>query len=436
MKKLLCLFCFIFFVTVTFSQSSIVSQKGDLVKIMISPQSANFKNKIGEKVNFNVALYKFGKLLNDVTIYYEAGPETMKPQNTGYLNLKGGQGIIKADMMNQAGFLRCYVSYEENGYKYENTATAGINPEKIKPTVRIPADFKKFWSANLKSLSEVPINPKLTLMPEKCTHKVDVYKVCLDNIAVVGSHKTHVYGILCIPKSEKKLPAILNVPGAGVRSYNGLVKWAEKGYITFQIGIHGIPVDLYDSQIYDDLNKGALWRYSFYNIDSKDNYYMKRVFLSCIRAIDFIYSLKEFDGENMGVIGGSQGGALSIVTGSLDNRIKALVSYYPAMCDMEGYLHNRAGGWPHMFNVGFITSDEKIKVAAYYDVVNFAKNLTIPGFYAFGYNDNVCPPTSVCAAINCISAPKTVHIYYDTSHWSYKEESDAGFRWLCKQLKK
>jgi hypothetical protein len=46
---------------------------------------------------------------------------------------------------------------------------------------------------------------------------------------------------------------------------------------------------------------------------------------------------------------GSQGGALSIVTAALDSRVRGLAAYYPALSDVTGYLHNRAGGWPHMF---------------------------------------------------------------------------------------
>ena len=55
--------------------------------------------------------------------------------------------------------------------------------------------------------------------------------------------------------------------------------------------------------------------------------------------------MDEFDGENLIVYGGSQGGALAIVTAALDPRIKGLVSFYPALCDLNGYVHGRAGGW-------------------------------------------------------------------------------------------
>ena len=172
---------------------------------------------------------------------------------------------------------------------------------------------------------------------------------------------------------------------------------AENGIIYFEIGIHGIPVTL-DPLVYADLGKTALDGYPFFNLDNRDRYYYKRVYLGCVRAVDFIFSLPEFDGSNLAVTGGSQGGALSIVTAGLDSRVKYLAALYPALCDLTGYLHGRAGGWPHMFaeyNKPFHAKADKIETSQYYDVVNFARLVKIPGYYTWGYNDVTCPPTSM-----------------------------------------
>jgi len=141
----------------------------------------------------------------------------------------------------------------------------------------------------------------------------------------------------------------------------------------------------------------------------------------------------------LAVWGGSQGGALSIVTTALDNRVKYLVSLYPALCDLTGYLHGRAGGWPHMFNESnapFMAKDDKIKVSAYYDVVNFAKSVKVPGFYTWGYNDETCPPTSFYSAYNQIKAPKELFLMQETGHWTFPEQQTKIQEWLLKQLVK
>ena len=67
-----------------------------------------------------------------------------------------------------------------------------------------------------------------------------MYEVNIQNYRI-GSR---LYGILCIPKAPGKYPAVLRVPGAGIRPYNGMIAEAEDGLITLEIGIHGVPVTM------------------------------------------------------------------------------------------------------------------------------------------------------------------------------------------------
>jgi cephalosporin-C deacetylase-like acetyl esterase len=227
------------------------------------------------------------------------------------------------------------------------------------------------------------------------------------------------------------------VPGAGIRPYNGDIANAEKGMITLMIGIHGIPVNL-DVSIYNNLGAGALNGYQAFNLENKDRFYYKRVYMGCVRANDFLVSLPQFDGVNLGVTGGSQGGALSIVTAPLDARVKYLAAFYPALSDITGYLHGRAGGWPHLFNkdnLAFHNSKEKIETIGYYDVVNFARQLKTPGMYSWGFNDETCPPTSMYASYNVINAPKILFLALETGHWTFPEQNEKMTNWIVDKLK-
>ncbi len=264
---------------------------------------------------------------------------------------------------------------------------------------------------------------------------MNVYHVNLQNW---GSGTSRLYGILCVPKGEGKFPALLQVPGAGVRPYGGDIANAERGVVTFQIGIHGVPVNL-DPSVYTSLAGGAIQNYPMANLDDRDRYYYKRVYLGCIRSVDFLAGLPQVNAERMAVTGGSQGGALSIVTAALDRRIKWLGAFYPALSDMTGHLNGRAGGWPHMFtgsSTEWTNKADKIKTVGYYDVVNFARLLNVPGRYSWGFNDETCPPTSMYAAYNVISAPKTLELFEDTGHWTYPEETEHMTNWLLEQLMK
>lgn len=416
--------CCLFVSLASFSQSRSMQP----IQVLVSPDKPDWTYQPNQEATFKIQVLKHQVPLTDIEISYAVGPEKMQPTHEGKLKLKNGSGIIKGKLSGP-GFLRCEANVTIDGNTYRGIATAGYAPLDIQPTQKLPDDFQEFWNTAKEKAAKIPMDAKLTLLPERCTETVDVFQVNIQN-AMVGNR---LYGILAKPKKEGKYPAVLSVPGAGVRPYAGIIDLAEKGIITLQIGIHGIPVT-YEAGLYADLGSGALRGYPFFNLDNRDNYYYNKVYLGCVRAIDFLYSLPQFDAKNLLVWGGSQGGALAIVTASLDDRVKGLVALYPALSDLTGYLHHRAGGWPHMFKTD--VTDEKIKVSSYYDVVNFARNLKVPGFYTWGYNDDTCPPTSYYSAYNVINAPKELYLVQETGHWTYPEQQQKIREWILKHVGK
>jgi cephalosporin-C deacetylase-like acetyl esterase len=400
-----------------------------LIKVIVAPDHSDWTYRTGEKVKFSVSILENGNPVKDAKISYEVGPEKMKPVLQQTTVLKNGAIVIDGGTMNTPGFLRCAVTAEVKGKTYRRLATAGFNPGAIQPTVQLPADFTGFWAKGKADLAKLPLDAKTTLLPERCTENVNVYHVNMQ-----GYGNSRLYGILCVPKKEGKYPAVLRVPGAGIRPYNGDISRAEQGFITLEIGIHGIPVNL-DPSVYTSLAAGPLNGYPSFNMENKDRYYYKRVYLNCVRANDFLTSLPQYDGANLGVMGGSQGGALSIVTAALDGRVKYLAAMYPALSDVTGYMKGRAGGWPHLFRNGEVSS-EAVATAGYYDVVNFAKQLKVPGYYTWGYNDETCPPTSMYAVYNSITAPKDLYLLLETGHYVYPEQVEVLGGWLSEQLKK
>lgn len=420
------LFLLLFFI-LSLCLQGISQPARQLVQVIVTPDKSDWTYEKGEQAQFQIMVLKNNVPLDGIDVKYRISPELMDAWEEKTVTLKKGVATVKAKRFNDAGFLRCQASVEVDGKTYSSYSTAGFSPEQIKPTTTLPSDFEQFWDGAKADLAKIPINPVLTLMPERCTDKVDVYHVSIDNI------KGKIYGILCKPKAEGKYPAILHVPGAGIRPYYGDVRSAEKGIITFQIGIHGIPVNL-EQKVYDNLGSGALNGYQVANMDDKDNYYYKRVYLGCVRAVDFIESLDCFNGQDIAVTGGSQGGALSIITAALDSRIDYLAAFYPALSDLTGYLHGRAGGWPHMFKDNFTNKLQKIETSKYYDVVNFARFVKVPGWYSWGYNDNVCPPTSMHAAYNVIPGSKELHLFQETQHWTFPEQQEQKNNWLFKKL--
>lgn len=381
-------------------------------RIVVAPDRPDWTYAVGEPVVFSIEVLTDGHPVPGAVVEVAVGPEQFEAQpvrkilEKGYLRLEGGT-------LQEPGFLRCIVTAEIGGLLYKGLATAAFDPLDIKPTQEEPPDFDAFWKAQLASLEDIPLDLHKTLVPEACTADVNVYHINYRTMGLRGY--SLFYGMLAEPKEPGKYPAILQVPGAGIRPYLANTELAAKGAIVLSVGIHGLPVDL-DPAVYEHLHQGALLNYQTFNLDSRDRYYYRRVYLGCVRGNDVLTSHPMWDGRTLVVAGGSQGGQLSIVTAALDNRVTGLVSNYPAYCDVTGYLNGRAGGWPHMFRGGEHRISEKIDTSSYYDVVNFARRLRVPGSFAWGYNDETCPPTSMFAAYNAITSPKELFLQLEMGH--------------------
>jgi cephalosporin-C deacetylase len=399
------------------------------VKLVVTLDRADWLYRVGDSARFTVSLTRNGHPLENASVRLELGPERMRPWRADSARGPGPWKI--AGTMQQPGFLRLTARAMVEGATYSSLATAGFDPQGIEATTPMPADFDDFWSTSIADARRTPMDPRVTRLAGRSTPEVDVYHVSFQNHRV-GSR---LYGVLSIPSRPGKFPAVLTVPGAGVRPYFPNVDMARRGVIHLAIGIHGIPVDR-DSLLYNELRATALQSYNVAGVEDRDSYYYKRVYVGVVRAGDFLFSLPQFDGINYAVEGGSQGGGLSIVAGALDSRVKAIASSYAAMSDHFGYLSGRAGGWPHIFQdtTRVRALAEKKVTLQYYDVVNFARRLRVPGIYGWGYNDNTTPPTSVHASYNVITAPKQAIVVPETGHFRTAAQRSRMDEWLLERL--
>ena len=401
--------------------------RGNSIEVSVTPDHKDWNYKTGETAEFIVNVRKSGTLLDNVKVDYEAGPVMYPDTKKTDVTLKDGTMKWKASMKTP-GFYRLKVTAHVNGKDYEGLCTAGFSPEKIQPKAKCPDDFDKFWKETLERARWNDLDPTKRLLPERCTKDVNVYEVSFVN----DKPGSRIYGILCLPVKPGKYPALLRVPGAGVRPYSGDVWTASQGAITLEIGIHGIPVTM-EQNVYDRMLDGCLNNYWDTNLDNPYRNYYKRVVTGAVRAVDYIASLPEWNGTSCGVTGSSQGGFLSLATAALDKRITFLGAVHDAMCDYESEVEGIAGGWPHYFYKGE-KQEARIKGARYYDGVNFARRVTCPGWYSFGYNDDVVPPNSSYGTYNIITAPKTLSVYQKTGHYWYQEQWDEWLEWLFKQM--
>ena len=403
--------------------------RGTNIVVSVTPDYQDWNYKVGEKASFVVNVRKSGTLLNQVKIDYEAGP-VMYPNTKKTLILKDGTMKWSGEMKTP-GFYRLKVVAHVDGKDYEGLCTAAFSPEKIKPFAQEPKDFDDFWKKALDEARQIDLNPTKVLLPERCTKDVNVYEISYHN----NRWGSKMYGVLSVPVKPGKYPALLRVPGAGVRPYSGDTYTATGKCIVLEIGIHGVPVTM-EQKVYDDLANAALNGYWDTNLENPDRNAYKRVVTGAVKGVDMIASLDEWDGKTLGVTGSSQGGFLSLAVAALDKRVTFLAAVHDAMCDYEAELHGVAGGWPHYFYHAKMNAITKARLegARYYDGVNFARRITVPGWYSFGYNDEVVPPTSSYGLYNSVKAPKTLSLYQMTGHFWYQEQWDEWQEFLTNHL--
>ena len=408
--------------------------RGNHINVMIVPDHQDWNYEVGQTAQFKVSILRSSTLVDAAVVDFEAGPEMYPDVKKKGVTLKDGTMTWKGKL-SKPGFYRLKVTAHVGGKDYQGSCTAAFSPEKLQPTTVEPKDFDQFWQKTLEEARWTSLNAKRSLLADRSNEDVNVYQVAFQNIRW-GSYT---YGILSVPTKPGKYPALLRVPGAGVRPYSGDTYTAPTKAIVLEIGIHGVDVTQ-PQQFYDNLMNGALNGYWNFGMDSRDDSYYKRVIVGCVRSVDYIVSLAEWDGKTIGVTGASQGGFLSYATAALDPRITFVAAVHPALCDLAASLKGVACGWPHYFYKEQGTrskvqeDSKKVETSRYYDGVNFVRRIKCPTWVSFGYNDDVVPPTTAYATYNTLNCEKTLSIYQQTAHFWYQEQWDEWQSWMKKQM--
>ena len=290
-----------------------------------------------------------------------------------------------------------------------------VDPWKIRPgNPNCPADFDAFWAKKRAELDKVPV--KATREEVKLSEKnVEKFPnvVCYD-VKVDCAGGKPVSGYLCMPRNakEKSLPAVVFFHGAGVRSANRQLYYGTKS-IAFDVNAHGIENGK-PAKFYKDLSGSELRNYWHRGFDDHENIYFVGMYMRVMRALDYVKSLPEWDGKNLIVCGGSQGGAQTMAAAALDRQVTLAVPGVPALCDLGGRVAKRRPGWPiHFMQPAKKQTDPAlIGEAAYVDGVFFAQRIKCPVYFSTGGIDNVCHATSVFAAYNSVPG-KNKKLYYN-----------------------
>ena len=262
----------------------------------------------------------------------------------------------------------------------------GVRPDEVVSPSDTPEDFDAFWSATLEELAQVPLEPVLTEVPAYSNEDRTTYLVNYASLdgAVAG-------GVLTIPNAPGKYPVCITYMGYGADVYY-VDPSADPNQINYLVSVR-------DQGIFRDEQARWIDR----GITSKETFYYRGAFCDVKRAVDFVASLDKADADRIVAWGESQGGAFTVVSAALDERIKAVAPGVPFLGDYPDYA--RIVWWPvhealeEADAIG-LPREEFMETLRYFDVKNFAPRVKVPAFMCWGLQDPTCPPHTNFAIYN------------------------------------
>lgn len=155
-------------------------------------------------------------------------------------------------------------------------------------------------------------------------------------------------------------------------------------------------------------------------INDPRHYYYRRVFTDGVRAVEAALTRAETDPARLSVVGGSQGGGISIAVAGLHPGVRAAMPDVPFLCDFP-----RAVGLttrdPYGEIVRYLAVHREKAQSAYatlnyFDGVHFAARAQAATLFSVALMDDVCPPSTVYGAYNAWAGPKTIETYSFNNH--------------------
>ncbi len=258
------------------------------------------------------------------------------------------------------------------------------DPATYPTAVTKPPDFDQFWADVLAEAAKIPLNATVTPVPLRSTATVEVFEVHYDSLDHV-----RIAGWYCLPRHRPNpLPAMVYYPGY-ISEPTFAKAPATKGYATFGAAPRG---KLRSNSQYSPGYPGLL----AHNIIDRNSYAYKGFYVDAWRVIDFLQTRPEVDSSRIGIRGGSQGGALTLLTAAMCPTIAVAAAGAPYLAGVVDAIE-LTNTYPYQEINDYLRLHPESRAAiaetwSYYDCHNFADRIRCPIIVNIGLQDNVCPP--------------------------------------------
>ena len=410
---------------------SVAAGKGPWIKGTTDKCPLDYK--VGETMTFTLTLERADAVPEGAVIEWTRTADDGKTES-GKAPAKVGEPIQVKTSLDRPGFVRIFaivrkadgsvwmpdgrkVSKERSG-GYPGSAFfdggAGADVAAIRQAVPEPSDFDEFWARHKAALAAVPMSDvKLEELPSG-NPKV---KIFIATVPCAGPKPAT--GYLIVPTAEGKYPAQISFHGYGASWGKGATAaptgGREKGdVLKLILSAHGFELNR-DAAYYREEHKKAMSNGHGHGFDPEQNADPEKAYFCgmtyrVMRGLEYLKSRKEWNGRDLIVSGGSQGGLQSIWGAALVPGVTKANISIPWCCDMGGTSIGRNHGeW-------FI---KWVPALGYYDPVNMAKRIPKDCKVVVdraGIGDYTCPPTGVAAFYNNLSCPKKIVWFQGSTH--------------------
>lgn len=316
-----------------------------------------------------------------------------------------GKPLVVKTILEKPGFARLIcTAYNENDTQDTDfavlSASAGADVEKLTYLDTLPEDFNDYWD-ELKTMVD---NFPLTVL--SCQEKSDGMPEgikCYD-IRIATPEGKPASGYVCIPTAKEKYPLVTHFIGYGIF---GAWKMPDSEAIVACFNAHGIENDLPLEELREKY-KTELAGYGHNQEENASNKttYWRQMMIRDLIGLKYLKTLSSWDGENLTVIGSSQGAFQSTIMASVDSDITFLDIQVPWFCNLRAEEFGFMNGGRPKFAEGL----------RYFDTVAHATRVKCPVKIRIGLGDYTCPPASTLTLYNTFTSPKTLDAVQGLAH--------------------
>ena len=170
-------------------------------------------------------------------------------------------------------------------------------------------------------------------------------------------------------------------------------------------------------------------------INSKEDYYYRRVFTDAVAFVRAGKSLPNVDPTRIVTTGGSQGGGIALAATSLAPEVFATMPDVPFLCHIHRAIE-LTDSFPYQEIVNYCRihrTDSEIALATltYFDCMNLVTRAKAHAFISLGMHDPICPPDTIFAMRNHYAGPVETQIWEFNMHeGGASDQNLLQARWL------